>query len=235
MTWIVQRDGNETSVPNTESLKGWAKRGGVKPSDLVFHPVLQRWMYAQDVLELRDCLIDDSASDSDSQRGQRDYIVRQNQQEFRAPDVATLREWADEGRLLPNADVFDPTLNRWLAAGSMDGLQGVYGKRAINVRALARHYRQLVGIVGLQLLISPLFLSDTLALLVLPATIATSIALTYCAYRTAEALGSPSAALWAVAMFVPCVNIFTLLALSSNATAACRAAGIKVGFLGPEV
>jgi hypothetical protein len=34
-------------------------------------------------------------------------------------------------------------------------------------------------------------------------------------------------------MFLPCINILTLLVLSSKAQSWCRRYGIRVGFLGP--
>lgn len=181
MEWLIKRDGNQTSVPNLDSLREWARKGGLKKGDLVFHPELQRWLYAQEVLELQDA--------------------------FAAHDGQT------GDRAVPATRVI----------GQLDAA------------ALAKNYRHLVGTVGLQLVLSLFVWSDTLTLIFLPAIIATSTALAYFAYRTAEALGSRSAALWAVAMFIPCMNMITLLALSAKATAACRAVGINVGFLGPEI
>lgn len=69
----------------------------------------------------------------------------------------------------------------------------------------------------------------------IPALLVTIVALALYAYRTAEALGSSSALLWAVAMLIPCINVLTLLMLSSNATDVCRANGTPVGILGPRV
>ena len=90
--------------------------------------------------------------------------------------------------------------------------------------------------VGVQLLISlALLIFDSLALILVPALVATIVALAFYAFRTAEALGSSTAPLWALAMLVPCINIITLLVLSSKATEVCRANGIPVGFLGPRV
>jgi hypothetical protein len=111
--------------------------------------------------------------------------------------------------------------------------------QGFDVTKLARAYRALVLWFGVQLVMS-------LANQVLPKTpviaalsglvvLATFVALTMYAYRTAAALGSSVPVLWAVAMFVPCVNAITLLVLSSKATSACRERGIVVGLLGPKV
>jgi hypothetical protein len=106
-----------------------------------------------------------------------------------------------------------------------------------NIPRLAASYRQLVLWFGFQLLLglgSPFFFSR------LPVEwrglplLATLIVLAYYAYATAKALGE-SAGLWAVVMFVPCINWIALLALSSKATALCRANGVEVGLLGPRV
>lgn len=66
-------------------------------------------------------------------------------------------------------------------------------------------------------------------------SLVTVVALAIYGSRTATALGSSAGWLWGVAMFIPCVNVVTLLTLSAKATSACRAAGIPVGFFGPKV
>ncbi|HEX5758194.1 MAG TPA: hypothetical protein VF121_03275 [Thermoanaerobaculia bacterium] len=124
------------------------------------------------------------------------------------------------------------------------------GKRIIragelDVAGLALAYRQLVLWFGAQLVLSLAWLGlepvaeggagAILAFGVSLGLLATAFALAYYAYRTATALGSKSGVLWAIAMLVPCVNMITLLVLSSKATQACRANGIPVGFFGPKV
>jgi hypothetical protein len=54
------------------------------------------------------------------------------------------------------------------------------------------------------------------------------------AYRTAQALGSSSPVLWALAMVLPLVNLITLVALSLKARQVCREHGIPVGLFGPR-
>jgi hypothetical protein len=116
----------------------------------------------------------------------------------------------------------------------------------IDVPALAHGYRFLVLWFGVQLLVSgasaiiqvaPIAgaLAVVLSLLISGGMLATFVGLIYYGYRTAIALGSGVAWLWALGMVVPCVNVITLLALSSKATRACRANGIEVGLLGPKV
>lgn len=247
MEWIVQRDGNRTVVSGEESLREWASKGGVRHSDLVYHPALQRWLYAHEVLEIRDALSSagetadelssTAAASTESRRSQasNDYLIRQGNSEYRAPNLETLQAWASEGRVLPDASVYDPERKRWMFARAILAPSITYGTPSLNVRELARNYRHLVGTVGLQLVLSLFALSDSLSMLLLPGLVATSVALSYFAYRTADSLASQASALWAVAMFVPCINLITLLVLSSNATSACRAAGIRVGLLGPEL
>ncbi len=117
--------------------------------------------------------------------------------------------------------------------------------RPINVPLLAHSYRRLVLWFGAQLVLNviamPLNLVSTpsagvtaLSVIVLLALLALLAALAVYSYRTATALGSSVAVLWAIAMFIPCANAITLLALSSTATRTCRENGIPVGFFGPK-
>jgi hypothetical protein len=115
---------------------------------------------------------------------------------------------------------------------------------SIDVHALAGAYRNLVLWFGGQLLLNAISCGARgvggaaevlISLVVLAGVLATIVALSYYGYRTAEALGSTVAWLWAVGMLVPCINLITLLALSSQATRACRENGIEVGLLGPKI
>jgi hypothetical protein len=111
-------------------------------------------------------------------------------------------------------------------------------------RKLAEAYRILVLCFGGQLVLTVLNIGgnlirsgpvrEMLGALVALGLLGSSAALAYFAYRTAEAMGSRAPWLWAVGIFVPCLNVVTLLALSSKATQMCRNAGIPVGFLGPK-
>lgn len=236
-------------IPDEATLRKWADEGRFSPSDLIFHPDLQRWLYAQDVLEIRGAF-QNAASATRSEAGSssqdahvrhpqaasNEFIIRQAGQDFRAPDVATLRDWTREGRILHDSYVFHPVLNRWAYARELAELDESFRNTPTTISNLAISYRQLVLWLGAQILISlGLLLFDSLAIILVPALAATIIALAFYAFRTAEALGSSSALLWAVAMLIPCINIITLLVLSSKATAVCRANGIPVGLLGPRV
>jgi hypothetical protein len=112
------------------------------------------------------------------------------------------------------------------------------------VQKLSSSYRNLVLSFGAQLVLTltnaVVGLLDPItgliwSMLVLAGMLGTVFALVYFGYRTAEAMGSGAPWVWAVAMFVPCANVITLLVLSSRATSMCRAAGIPVGLLGPKV
>ena len=109
--------------------------------------------------------------------------------------------------------------------------------------AIARLYRRLVLLVGLQLLIGCLVrvpsehsASPAAALLALTGVvmaIGLALAMVITTYKLAQHLGAGSPTLWALGMFVPCANVLVLLALSAKAQAWCRRYGIKVGLLGP--
>jgi hypothetical protein len=54
-------------------------------------------------------------------------------------------------------------------------------------------------------------------------------------HRLAVLLGRRAPVLWALAMFVPLVNLFALLSLSRAAQDVCKDYGVRVGFLGPDM
>jgi hypothetical protein len=119
------------------------------------------------------------------------------------------------------------------------------GRLAIvqNAETIARLYRRLVLVVGLQLLaafgrlpliaLAPQSLALPILGLVLLVALACALALAVTAYKLSEEMGLGVPLLWAIAMFFPCINILTLLVMSSKAQAWCRQYGIKVGLLGP--
>jgi hypothetical protein len=248
--WVIKRGAREVPIPDEATLRKWADEGRFNPSDLIFHPHLQRWLYAQDVLEIRGAFQNADSTRSSapvsgasspvnpgvSSAAANEFIVKQAGQEFRAPDISTVRTWAHEGRVFRDSYVFHPLLNRWVYAHELGELENTFKKTPTNISNLAVGYRQLVLWVGVQIVMSlGLLLFDFLALILVPALAVTVVALAFYAYRTAEALGSSVAPLWAVAMLIPCINIITLLVLSSKATAVCRANGVPVGFFGPSV
>ena len=108
---------------------------------------------------------------------------------------------------------------------------------------IARLYRRLVLLVGLQLLLgflhSPMALSTNSAASVILTIIVllllvVAVSLVVTAYQLAQQMGESVPILWAIAMFVPCLNIIVLLILSSKAQSWCRRYGIAVGFFGPS-
>lgn len=114
------------------------------------------------------------------------------------------------------------------------------GTEDFSVRELAFAYRRLVLWFGAQLVAGVLSLvvprvDGVQNPLITIVVLITVVALAYYGYRTAKAMGSSVGWLWAVAMFIPCLNVITLLVLSHRATKACRERGVPVGFLGPEV
>jgi hypothetical protein len=112
-----------------------------------------------------------------------------------------------------------------------------------NAEAIARLYRRLVLLVGLQILLAvarvPLLVAAPPGLLGLVAVavgvvvLGASLILSVTAYQLAGQMGLGSPLAWAVAMFLPCINILSLLVLSSKAQAWCKQNDIQVGLLGP--
>jgi uncharacterized protein DUF4339 len=107
---------------------------------------------------------------------------------------------------------------------------------------IAKLYRRLVILVGIQILISLVQLplqgrpstgSAVLALLLTLILLGLLVAIAVMAYKLTVHLGSRMPVLWAIAMFLPCINIIGLLAISSKAQKWCQRYGIKVGLLGP--
>jgi hypothetical protein len=120
-----------------------------------------------------------------------------------------------------------------------DALRSVPFKDA---EAIARLYRRLVLLVGLQLVLgfgqlpartAPSPATNLLSLLVAPVLLVLLVVIAVTAYKLTRHLGEGLPVLWAIAMFLPCINIIGLLVLSSKAQAWCRQYGIKVGFFGP--
>lgn len=112
-----------------------------------------------------------------------------------------------------------------------------------DAHAVARLYRRLVLLVGVQLLLgmiinvadqpNPSDLGILLALASFACAVGVVIWLIVTAYQLMKHVDSKTPALWALSMLVPLVNILFLLAISSKAQAWCKQRGIKVGFFGP--
>ncbi|HEX4498544.1 MAG TPA: hypothetical protein VIE43_22900 [Thermoanaerobaculia bacterium] len=113
-----------------------------------------------------------------------------------------------------------------------------------NAETIARLYRRLVLLVGFQILLTvariPLLMlvgaSPILGLMgvaVGVVVVGSSLILCITAYQLAGQMGLGSPLAWALVMFLPCINVLSLLVLSSKAQAWCRQNDIKVGLLGP--
>jgi hypothetical protein len=107
----------------------------------------------------------------------------------------------------------------------MDSVAELTERRSLE---LAVAYRNLVLCFGGQLFLTAVDVwgnlslqgvaAEALGTLVSIGMLGSAAALTYFGYRTAQAMGSGVPWAWAVGMLVPCVNILTLLVLSSRAT-----------------
>jgi HEAT repeat. len=51
--WKLRRGDSEWPVESIAILQEWARSGRVNRSDYVFNPILEKWMYAEEVIELR--------------------------------------------------------------------------------------------------------------------------------------------------------------------------------------
>jgi hypothetical protein len=50
--WKLKRGNEEWPIADAEMLKQWATDGRVNADDYVFNPILEKWMYARDAVEL---------------------------------------------------------------------------------------------------------------------------------------------------------------------------------------
>jgi hypothetical protein len=117
------------------------------------------------------------------------------------------------------------------------------------VEAVAENFRKIVVWFGLGQLLAPLImwtvapaiesagyqpLAGVFGVICQLSILAATITMVVYVYHLTEAMGSSAPWAWVVAMFLPCVNVIALLALSSNAQTWCRVNGIPVGLLGPS-
>ena len=120
------------------------------------------------------------------------------------------------------------------------------GPPVAKVESVARLYRRLVLLIGVQLLavcgltalIAALVAGGAAAggaveVLSAVVRIALLVAGMVAGYQLARELGESNPGLWAVGMLVPLIILIVLVALSSKANAWCQRAGVKVGLLGP--
>ena len=107
---------------------------------------------------------------------------------------------------------------------------------------IAKSYRLLVLLVGLQLLIgvfqlpgqiSPSLETSTFALVISLALMFLLATTAFTAYHLTHRLGESWPIIWGIVMLVPCLNLLGLLMISTRAQVWCRRYGIEVGFFGP--
>jgi hypothetical protein len=107
---------------------------------------------------------------------------------------------------------------------------------------IARLYRRLVLLVGLQILLAfaqipmdmvPAEQKPLAGMVTLGVLLVVLVAMAVTAYQLTLLLDAGSPLGWAIAMFLPCINVVVLLVLSAKAQTWCQRYGIKVGFFGP--
>ena len=110
-------------------------------------------------------------------------------------------------------------------------------------RAVGTLYRRLILLVGVQLIIGLVVklipvsgaseLDAAVGIFGFSCILVTDLFIVITAYQLMKSLGSGAAVLWALAMFIPLLNILFLLRISSKAQTWCKDRGIAVGFFGP--
>ena len=118
----------------------------------------------------------------------------------------------------------------------VQGLREGIGAPDQSLYAVALHQRRLILLFGIVL---ALYLTQAALMAVLPpiaplfalAAYVTMLVSIVSVYRLAKALGF-TAIVYAIAMFLPCIGLLTLLIVVSRATSALKRGGVKVGFLG---
>ncbi|HEX7706502.1 MAG TPA: hypothetical protein VF701_08600 [Thermoanaerobaculia bacterium] len=71
--WKIRREDAEFAAPDVATLQKWAAQGRVRPIDYVHNPMLNQWMYAKDVQELRATFAARNAAGSG---GGEDYLLK---------------------------------------------------------------------------------------------------------------------------------------------------------------
>ena len=162
-----------------------------------------------------------------------------------APDPRSVKVWREgltdwnQAGSLPEISAKLPPPGPSLAAK----VKGASSVTFAEAEAVARLYRRLVLLIAAQWLLWVLlgFVDEenlpptgaVIILLVFACSIGVVIVLLVTTYRLMKHLGSAAPALWVLGMFVPLLNVFVLLRISSKAQAWCKRYGVKVGFFGP--
>ena len=53
MDWKLKQGSQETAIDGVATLKRWTTEGRIQRDDYVFNPVLGKWLYAKDTVEIQ--------------------------------------------------------------------------------------------------------------------------------------------------------------------------------------
>jgi hypothetical protein len=54
MEWRLKQGSQETAINSVATLKQWAAEGRIQRDDYVFNPILEKWLYAKDTVEIQE-------------------------------------------------------------------------------------------------------------------------------------------------------------------------------------
>jgi hypothetical protein len=66
MDWKLKQGSQETAIDGVATLKRWTTEGRIQRDDYVFNPVLGKWLYAKDTVEIQELF---SAKDKGKEAG----------------------------------------------------------------------------------------------------------------------------------------------------------------------
>jgi hypothetical protein len=79
-----------------------------------------------------------------------DWKIKRGEDEFTAPDTATLRSWAANGRVVSTDYVFNPVLQRWMYASETGEIKDIFTIKASSVSTDSlRSSGLLIGLLGI--------------------------------------------------------------------------------------
>jgi uncharacterized membrane protein len=149
----VNRDGKQFAVHDIAALRKLAEEGGVDGETSVYDPRLRTWVFARtipaldgvlpvkalpplpvpapappsiEVLEQRD--VKSQVATLQVGPPQPDYWIHHGGKQFHAPDIATLVQWAKEGRVNPDDQIYDAARKEFTRARDMEALRGAFDK-----------------------------------------------------------------------------------------------------------
>lgn len=80
------------------------------------------------------------------------FWISQDGRQSHAPDLVTLCKWVEEGKIRTDSQVYDPSLQQWILAQEVAGLESVWQKRTAALPAANRGRIITLAIVGAVLL-----------------------------------------------------------------------------------